>query len=692
MWGGQSGKGGHPAALPSDRLPLLLASGAMTPHPRPVTSLLLLVVALLIAAPATAMPGFFVGKRDAKRTGYAAHIVLMKNDRKSVVTVTVDYEGPFEPFAFVMPVPADVTLDRILVLKRDAVDRLEQLTSPRVHHFWEKDPCALGKARQIWERHLKVAEGSGMQLFSGGLLDFAGTSRKVPRELSWRVEPDLKTGTGEYTLTLLAPVAPEQEEAQEQEQQKAKPGTKPADKAPQPPTKEEQQRRKYIKWLEEKKGKRTKEDQKSEEDEQEPPAPPPATELAAWLRGRGYRFSAEAEKAIRPYIDAGMGVLVAEVDHRRIELIGGDRAQLAPIRYYTDQSVTTFPVKLGLLNLDQAQELIIYVIHRSQRFEAANYKSIFPPTNIHIRERLDKIWVQERIGEIYASIHDRLAAKHPGVFLSEYAWDTESCGEPCPAEPLLLYELLGLGGEVLDLDLTEEERYPAPPQLSEEEEEALEAELEALEPKDRKDTKKARERERWEVARRQALAARHKYVLSRVHARYDRNFLKRDVEVRPASPVVGGGGIPKGSKGQLPTDIKPAKQNKLQVRFVTLHPWIGIIKCEKPVRWRWGEEWFSVRRLNKIWIADDLSRRQRGRTKLEDVVLSPVPEVGIFEVPEEPVDAGAEAGAEPAEEVEDSGCGCRLGAASSARRSRAWELLLLLGAAALLRTRRRDRR
>ena len=304
-----------------------------------------------------------------------------------------------------MPVPSDVELTELKTLKRDAVEWVEQVSAPRVHHFWEKDPCSLGKARQAWKRELKVSGATSGPLGTFDMEYFTGGKRQVPRELSWRVEPDFKTG--EFTFAILPGPRPEPEAGEEEEaEQRA---------APEP---------------------KTKRPEADEAEEPPPPPAPPASELVPWLRGKGYKVSAAAEKAIAPYVQAGMSVLVAEVDPDKIELIGGDRGQLSPIRYWTKQPLTKLPIMPGRVNLDKRLEVFIYVIHSRQRFEVANYENAYPPTNVELKERLGEIWVQERIGEVYATILDRVLEKHPGAFLTEFAWQAHRVANRFPSEAI----------------------------------------------------------------------------------------------------------------------------------------------------------------------------------------------------------------------------------------------------------------
>src|SRR5690606_38503316 len=146
---------------------------------------------------AHAFPGFFVGKDDQARTSTSAHVVVMHRGERTVVTVMTDYDGPSQPFALVMPLPEDVSMDHVTTLKRDFVSRLDQLTAPRFHEFWEMDPCESGKTEQEWERNLTA---SAETAFLGGGSPTSG--QKVAKEMTLTVEPEFKHAS-EYTFKLL---------------------------------------------------------------------------------------------------------------------------------------------------------------------------------------------------------------------------------------------------------------------------------------------------------------------------------------------------------------------------------------------------------------------------------------------------------------------------------------------------------
>lgn len=532
------------------------------------------MAAALTPLTAAAFPGFIAGKGGEKAVVHSTHAVIMERGDRSVVTVMADYEGPIEDFALVMVVPEDVTAERVATLKRDFVDRVDKLTAPRFHDFYEPDPCEPGEWGQEWERSLKASDtGAVLGQFK------TDSEKKVAKELF--VDTQAKQKKGEYELEVLG-------------------------------------------------------DQGA---------------LKAWLGKAGLKAPAGADAALAPYFKQGMKLLVAKVDANRIELVGGDRAQLSPIRFWTERPYDKFPARVGLTSAPPFQELVLYVFHPEKRFEVKNYHTMFPPTNITVTK---DVW--ERVGEFYNAVYDKLLAKDPKTVLAEFAWPIEGCGEPCPDAPLMVSELMSLGGDVFEEAIPEAERRPEPPEPTKEEEEKFKATLEGKKPKEKKEAKKAWDEERAQVAYVQALQQRNKYILSRLHYRYNANTLTEDLELAPANPVEGGIDLPKGPKGTASTEVKPAKDSKLQVRFNFLEPNIKAINCEKPERWRWGKRPREVMRLRKTWVADDLTRKSRTQIKPEEVILSPVPALGLTGAPA----SEAKVEAKPEKPAESDGCGCRV--------------------------------
>ncbi|HMR08216.1 MAG TPA: hypothetical protein PKA88_20685, partial [Polyangiaceae bacterium] len=155
-----------------------------------------------------------------------------------------------------------------------------------------------------------------------------------------------------------------------------------------------------------------------------------------------------------------------------------------------------------------------------------------------------------------------------------------------------------------------------------------------------------------------ALIARNKYIVTRLHHRYDASNLPEDFQLAPAGPIEGGAGVPKGAARTISSEVKPAKANEMQVRYNHFHPWNGMMKCEKPERDRWGKPPRTYRGLRKIWIAADLARKNRKQMSPAAMVQTPVPSLGLPGVVASG-DAGVGEGGADAPVEKKSSCGCR---------------------------------
>jgi hypothetical protein len=514
-------------------------------------------------------------------------MVIMNKGEQSVVSLMPDYDDPFEPFAFVMAVPSDVTLERIVTLRREYVNRVDQLSAPRYHEFWELDPCDPSKAQQEWERDLRVSTSSDN--FLGGAASDIGPTKRVPKEMLLNMKSEQKQG--EYTFMM------------------------------------------------------------SPEDQ-------PFLDFA---KSRGWVFTPQMEQAIALYLSKGMKFVLAEVDPNRIELIGGEKAQMSPVRFWTSQPYRNIPERLGLLGATEPQEAFIFVLDSDKHFVTKNYEVAYPPTNVKLEYKTvaegRELFVKERMGEFTAGMHDIWLKKHPKTWWLEYAWSADGCGQPCPNEPLLINELLTLGADVFEEGVADEDKNPKPPPLTDEEKASQKNEIAEAKPADRLKVKKQLDEDRKELFRRKGVLDRNHYILTRLHHRVSEQTLPTDVEIGPTDQHIEGGiKLPTGANGELPLDIKNSDADRMQTRYVNFHPWIGVTNCESPERWKWGKPPRTYRGLRKIWVVEDLARKSRTQIKPANVVRTPLPEYGLTGEPPIPEDAGADAGLEGS--GKGKGCHC----------------------------------
>ncbi len=248
--------------------------------------------------------------------------------------------------------------------------------------------------------------------------------------------------------------------------------------------------------------------------------------LETWLHEQKYNIPVGAAEVLRPYVQSGTRFFVAKVDVARVRF-DGDLAVLSPLRFHYTSERFDLPVRLGLLNSQGEQDLIVHVLARGKRYEVANYANATIPTNLRAADS-----VRDNFASFYEDLFQEARRKSPYTVVTEYAWDSSSC-DPCPTPPLSAEEVMSLGADVV--------------------------------------------------------AAQNPYgfVLTRLHYRYGRDGLKEDLVFKEAGPITGGTGIP-APDGKLQEGVQVIGYNMFQGRYVMLNPWEGEIRCANPVRGRWG--------------------------------------------------------------------------------------------------------
>jgi hypothetical protein len=160
--------------------------------------------------------------------------------------------------------------------------------------------------------------------------------------------------------------------------------------------------------------------------------------LVAWLTENGYKIPTGAGAVLGSYIKQNMHFFVAKVNLGRMKLIGAGYLRPLQVRYHTAKFM--LPLRLGTVNANGPQDLIVYALTRNGRVEAVNYPDVKVPTGMDV-----PLYVRDEFGPFYKAIFDRAVAKEQmrAVFV-EYAWNMGNC-DPCSAPPMLNKELVELG-------------------------------------------------------------------------------------------------------------------------------------------------------------------------------------------------------------------------------------------------------
>lgn len=256
--------------------------------------------------------------------------------------------------------------------------------------------------------------------------------------------------------------------------------------------------------------------------------------LDAFLRANHYNVPLGAEPYLRPYVEQGSYFFVAKVDPKRAKF-EGSRAVLSPLRFEYASEEFRLPIRLGMINSQGEQDLIVYTIGRGQRYEVANYPNAFIPTNIEVVED-----VEDNFGEFYQSLFAATVAKNPGAVITEYSWQFSGC-DPCPTTPLGASEAAALGMTDAGYDGMFGDPMGA-----------------------------------WTV--------------TRLHARYAPDDVGEDLTFRKAESVVGGREIAnsEGALEQRTVANGSGGLNQFQGRYIIRHRWKGPIMCLVPKFGDWS--------------------------------------------------------------------------------------------------------
>jgi hypothetical protein len=402
-----------------------------------------------------------------------------------------------------------------------------------------------------------------------------------------------------------------------------------------------------------------------------------STGLDTWLKREKYSIPQGAEPYLKPYVAQGSKFFVAKVDPAKVTFKDG-MATLSPLRVHYDSDGFSLPVRLGLINSNGTQDLIVHILAKGQRYEVANYPNVTIPTNFDVGEN-----ARASFGTFYAALFDRTLEKNAKAVVTEYAWDAGTC-DPCPGPALSPADFLTLGADALP-STPPAQAIPGGPGPGGPGGPGVSGGGARM------------GRRGWFPSG---------YVVTRLHARYAKDALGEDLVFRAAPPITGGREV-RIKENELEHGALPGSVNNFQGRYAIRHPWTGPITCAEPKRGVWGGPPYYVTQTETgPRAATDTAFAPRKDVQLASYVRGEISELGVTgsaaapsPVPLAP-DAGVAAAASasasaapsasatPAKPAKGTGCGaCALGGSGGA--AQAGLGALLFAAAALLR--RRDR-
>ncbi len=161
--------------------------------------------------------------------------------------------------------------------------------------------------------------------------------------------------------------------------------------------------------------------------------------LETYLLQNNYKLPPGAAKAFVPYIKQDMKFFVAKV---RIDLMNQTGSVfLKPIFFTYSSPKFMLPIRLGMINSENYQDLFLYILSKQGRVETVNYRTKPIPTNIELPE-----YVEDQFPSVYKALFSQMAQDDSmkNVY-TEYFWNLNTKCDPCTVEEYTKGELDEIG-------------------------------------------------------------------------------------------------------------------------------------------------------------------------------------------------------------------------------------------------------
>ena len=162
--------------------------------------------------------------------------------------------------------------------------------------------------------------------------------------------------------------------------------------------------------------------------------------LATYLVQEGYKIPDGAAPVLGSYIRQNMKFFLARVNLKEQAKTGARYLRPIQVSYSTEKFM--LPIRLGTVNANGPQDMIVLMLTPKGRVETTNYRTLRIPSNVEV-----PIYTKAEFGKFYKAMFDAQVKKDAmkAVYL-EYAWDMGWC-DPCAADPVPNDKLISLGAK-----------------------------------------------------------------------------------------------------------------------------------------------------------------------------------------------------------------------------------------------------
>jgi hypothetical protein len=123
-----------------------------------------------------------------------------------------------------------------------------------------------------------------------------------------------------------------------------------------------------------------------------------ASGLVTWLQKFNYDVPDDAKEVLESYIKQKMMFFLARV---YVKEMGNERRHLRPIQVRYQTPKLMLPIRLGMVNADGPQELLVFTLTKAGRVESANYRTVKMPTASSLPWFVKNEW-----NDVYGAIFD----------------------------------------------------------------------------------------------------------------------------------------------------------------------------------------------------------------------------------------------------------------------------------------------
>jgi hypothetical protein len=165
--------------------------------------------------------------------------------------------------------------------------------------------------------------------------------------------------------------------------------------------------------------------------------------LEKWLIANGYKIPEGAKEVLEPYVKSNMKFFVVKANTDELKRM--NTTKLRPIQIDFDSKKFMLPIRLGMANAKEAQDMIVYCFSKIGRTEVTNYRTVEMPTGQNV-----PLFVKDEFGKFYKDLYYKTFVKEgKNAVQLEYAWDISSsvsvfC-DPCVGPPPMLQDLMDAG-------------------------------------------------------------------------------------------------------------------------------------------------------------------------------------------------------------------------------------------------------